>query len=236
MISVRHAVPRENVLLGIVRAESVQIGRYPKGFDELLSELLERRTAVLSPDEEARRLAARDILRNGGYKPTGRGKPASEYLIRAAATTENYRFPRINAAVDVCNYLSLKHVIPISLWDVDLAGTDHFVFRLGHAGEQFVFNEGGQSIDLEDLLVGCRVREDDVPTEEPIVNPVKDSLLTKTTVSTKRIASCIYAPANAVSRLDLESMCREVSELLQQCGKDVTAGYGLLQPGEFADV
>ena len=26
----------------------------------------------------------RELLRYGGYKPTGRGKPASEYLVRAA--------------------------------------------------------------------------------------------------------------------------------------------------------
>ena len=32
----------------------------------------------------------RDLLRHGGYKPTGRGKPASEYLVRAA-TADLYR-------------------------------------------------------------------------------------------------------------------------------------------------
>ena len=34
--------------------------------------------------EESLRSAVRDMLRHGGYKPTGRGKPASEYLVRAA--------------------------------------------------------------------------------------------------------------------------------------------------------
>ncbi len=39
--------------------------------------------APLAREEETRR-AVRDLLRHGGYKPTGRGKPASEYLVRAA--------------------------------------------------------------------------------------------------------------------------------------------------------
>ena len=33
---------------------------------------------------EALRQEVRDLLRHGGHKPTGRGKPSSEYLVRAA--------------------------------------------------------------------------------------------------------------------------------------------------------
>ena len=234
MISVSHAVPRDDVLLGILRADAVDVSHYPARFDELLIDLLDRRTDPLTSDEEGRRSAARDILRNGRYKPTGRGKPASEYLLRAAA--EAGGFPRINAPVDICNYLSLKHVVPISLWDLDLAQTADFVFRLGRPAEEFVFNEGGQTIDVEDLLVGCRVREDGIPTEDPIVNPVKDSLLTKTTPSTTRVGACIYAAAGAFSSEILDSMCREFADLLEQCGTDVQAAYAVLAPSESAEV
>ena len=236
MISVQHAVPRTDVLLGLVRADDLDVNRYPATFDELLGDLLaRRRTADLTADESARRAAARDILRNGRYKPTGRGKPASEYLLRAASEAD-YRFPRINAPVDVCNYLSLKHVLPISLWDVDLSATDTFVFRLGRPGEQFVFNAGGQTIDVEDLLVGCRVREDDVEASEAIVNPVKDSLLTKTTPETNRVAACVYTPANVVSHEDIEAVCREFAGLLAQCGDAVETAFRILSPGESARV
>ena len=236
MISVHHAVPRNDVLLGLVRADAVDIGRYPATFDQLLADLLaRRRTSDLTPSESARRVAARDILRNGRYRPTGRGKPASEYLLRAAAE-EDYRFPRINAPVDVCNYLSLKHVLPISLWDLDLAETDAFIFRLGRPGEQYVFNAGGQTIDVEDLLVGCRVREDDVRTAEAIVNPVKDSLLTKTTPQTTRVAACVYTPASVVSHKELERVCSEFAELLGHCGEAAETAFRILSPGESAPV
>jgi len=63
------------------------------------------------------------------------------------------RFPRINAAVDICNYLSLKTLCPISVWDADRADGETIRFRLGRAGEWYVFNEGGQEIDLTDLVV-----------------------------------------------------------------------------------
>ena len=55
--------------------------------------------AVAARDSErsgARRASVRDMLRFGAYKPTGRGKPASEYLLNAAAEGH---FPFISAAV-----------------------------------------------------------------------------------------------------------------------------------------
>src|SRR5687768_18064882 len=53
----------------------------------------------LQSDDQVRG-AVRDLLRHGGYKPTGRGKPASEYLIRAVAEGA---LTSINPAVDCCN-------------------------------------------------------------------------------------------------------------------------------------
>ena len=59
--------------------------------------------APLSPDDDTRKIV-RDVFRHGGYKPTGRGKPASEYLVRAAGEG---KLSTINAAVDLCNVVSL---------------------------------------------------------------------------------------------------------------------------------
>ena len=46
--------------------------------------------------DDAVRAAVRELLRSGGFKPTGRSKPASEYLLKAAAEG----LASINAAVD----------------------------------------------------------------------------------------------------------------------------------------
>src|SRR6185437_15986538 len=68
--------------------------------------------------DEGVRSAVRDLLRHGGYKPTGRGKPSSEYLLRAVSEGA---LGAINAAVDTCNAVSLHSGLPISVVDLDLA-------------------------------------------------------------------------------------------------------------------
>jgi DNA/RNA-binding domain of Phe-tRNA-synthetase-like protein len=136
--------------------------------------------APLGRDEESR-AAVRDLLRHGGYKPTGRGKPASEYLVGAA--TES-RLGSINAAVDACNVVSLHSGLPISVCDLDLARAP---FRVGVAppGAKYVFNQSGQEIDLAGLL--CLGDADG-----PCGNAVKDAQRTKTHAGTTRTLSIVW--------------------------------------------
>src|SRR5690349_6711452 len=85
--------------------------------EELLALMsLEAPTPLRSND--AIRAAVRDLLRHGGYKPTGRGKPASEYLLRAVSEGA---LGSINPAVDACNVASLHSGLPISVVDLDRA-------------------------------------------------------------------------------------------------------------------
>jgi len=129
------------------------------------------------------RVAVRDLLRHGGYKPTGRGKPASEYLVRAA--TEGVLGP-INAAVDVCNAVSLHSGLPMSLVDLDRL-TPPLRVGIAAKGEHYVFNASGQEMDLGGLL--CLFDR-----EGPCANGVKDSQRTKTTEATTRTLTLIWAP------------------------------------------
>src|SRR5262245_9995302 len=68
--------------------------------------------------DDALRETIRVLLRHGGFRPTGRSKPASEYLLKAAG--EN-RLTSINLAVDACNAVSLHSGLPISVVDLDRA-------------------------------------------------------------------------------------------------------------------
>ena len=131
--------------------------------------------------DEAVRNAVRDLLRHGGYKPAGRGKPASEYLVRAASEGG---LRSINAAVDACNVVSLHSGLPISLIDLDLAGPP---LRIGIAppGTAYVFNASGQTIDVEGLV--CLF-----DAAGPCANPVKDSQRTKTHAGTLRTLSVVW--------------------------------------------
>lgn len=138
--------------------------------------------ALTEESREALRQDVRDLLRHGGHKPTGRGKPSSEYLIRAAAEKG---LPSINAAVDVCNAVSLHAGLPISVVDVRRA-TAPFRVDVPESGS-YVFNQSGQEIRLDGLL--CIY-----DAGGPIANAVKDSHGTKTSPETVETLSVLWAP------------------------------------------
>jgi DNA/RNA-binding domain of Phe-tRNA-synthetase-like protein len=133
-----------------------------------------------TPDERVR-TAVRDALRVHGYKPTGRGKPASEYLVRAAADRS---LSPINLAVDACNVVSLHSGFPISVIDPDHAAPP---FRIDTAGpdQSYVFNPSGQEMRLDGLA--CLF-----DALGPCANPVRDSQRTKTSPTTRRTLSVVW--------------------------------------------
>jgi len=137
-------------------------------------------TAPLRSDD-ATRAAVRDLLRHGGYKPTGRGKPASEYLIRAAGDGS---LGPINLAVDACNAVSLHSGLPISVVDLDLA-KEPLSIAIAPAGARYVFNPAGQEIDVAGLL--CLF-----DAAGPCANGVKDAQRTKTRAETVRTLSVVW--------------------------------------------
>ncbi len=153
----------------------------PPGRDEALLALLRLDAPAPVTSSDDVRAAVRDLLRHGGYKPTGRGKPASEYLLRAVGEGA---LSSINAAVDACNVASLHSGLPISVVDLDLA-KEPMRIGVAAAGTSYVFNAGGQTIDVGGLL--CLFDADG-----PCANAVKDSQRTKTTPTTKRTLSVVW--------------------------------------------
>jgi DNA/RNA-binding domain of Phe-tRNA-synthetase-like protein len=136
--------------------------------------------APVKSDDKVRE-AVRRLLRHGGFKPAGRSKPASEYLARAVG---DGRLGPINAAVDVCNVVSLHSGLPVTV--VDLAKVKE-PLRVGiaPAGATYVFNASGQTIDLEGLL--CLF-----DAEGPCGNAVKDAQRSKTDTETRRTLTVIW--------------------------------------------
>lgn len=138
---------------------------------------------------DALRGAVRDLLRHGGFKPTGRSKPASEYLLRAA--TDGSLGP-INPVVDACNVASLHGGLPISVVDLDKV-VGALRVEVAPAGASYVFNTSGQEIDLSGLL--CLMDE-----AGPCANAVKDAQRTKTGPSTRRTLSLVWGTTAAPGR------------------------------------
>jgi len=148
---------------------------------EALMELLRLEAPAPLRSDDSVRGHVRELLRHGGYKPTGRGKPASEYLLRAVGEGA---LGSINAVVDACNVCSLHSGLPISVVDRALAREP---FRIGVApeGSSYVFNQGGQTIDLSGLL--CLFDADG-----PCANAVKDAQRTKTTPQTREVLCVVW--------------------------------------------
>lgn len=157
--------------------------------DWLLALLKLDAVAPLSADDAVRG-AIRDLLRHGGYKPTGRGKPASEYLLRAASEGT---LGSINLAVDACNAVSLHSGLPISVVDLDRAEPPLQIY-VGKAGDQYVFNASGQTIDLEGLLLLA-------DAQGPCANAVKDAQRTKTQAETTRTLSILWSTRGLSDRV-----------------------------------
>lgn len=174
------------------------------------------RWLTLQPDppapmtaDDAVRAAVRDLLRQGGYKPTGRGKPASEYLLRAAGEG---KLQPINPAVDVCNVVSLHSGLPISVVDLDRAAPP-FRIALAPAGARYVFNASGQEIDLAGLP--CLF-----DAQGPCANAVKDSQRTKTSGATRRTLTVIWGSTRLGGR---SAEARKwYAELVSELGAAVT--------------
>jgi DNA/RNA-binding domain of Phe-tRNA-synthetase-like protein len=160
--------------------------------------------APLRSDETVQR-AVRDLLRHGGYKPTGRGKPASEYLLRAVGEGA---LGAINAAVDACNAVSLHSGLPISVIDLE-RGKAPFHVGLAPAGASYVFNASGQTIDLGGLL--CLF-----DAEGPCANGVKDAQRTKTHAGTTRTLSIVWGTKALGDRT--ERACAWYRALLEDVG------------------
>jgi len=137
-------------------------------------------SAPLSADDAAR-AAIRDLLRHGGYKPTGRGKPSSEYLLRAVGEGA---LSAINLAVDACNAVSLHSGLPISVIDLDRA-TPPLRIGIAKPGEKYIFNASGQEIDISGLV--CLF-----DAVGPTANAVKDAQRTKTHAGTRRTFTVVW--------------------------------------------
>jgi DNA/RNA-binding domain of Phe-tRNA-synthetase-like protein len=190
----------------------------PDYIDELLARVRAEGEAFLPPERKA---AVRDMLRHGKYKPAGRSKPSSEYLLAAALDGS---FPLVNGPVDANNAVSLEWGYPASVFDMAKTGPE-LLLRRGAAGEAYVFNPSGQEIDLEDLVVACRLS---AGAWEPCGNPVKDAMATKVFEEARDAAAIVYAPASdPAARLD--SCASRFARLLEErCGARET-GFSIVE-------
>jgi DNA/RNA-binding domain of Phe-tRNA-synthetase-like protein len=176
---------------------------------ELRALLATDAAAPLSSNDD--RASVRALLRHGGFKPTGRSKPASEYLLKAV---RDNLLSSINLAVDACNIVSLHSGLPISVVDRDRV-REPLRIGVAPAGASYVFNASGQTIDLGGLL--CLFDADG-----PCANAVKDAQRSKTTNETRRTLSLIWGTTALPGRAaEAEKWYREILKMHGATTEDV---------------
>ena len=210
-------------IFGLIWAEGIRPPTTPSAAPEFLRSLL---SAAAKEGEEyvplIVRQRVRKILRHGKYKPSGRGKPASEFLLRAALSET---FPLVNGPVDVNNAISLESGFPGSIFDTNLSGR-HLLIRRGLPDEEYVFNPSGQMIDLQDLLLVCRKTD---AGWEACGNPVKDAMVTKISADTENVIAVLVMPLDE-PRSSIERWLQRYANLLtDHCGA-ISSGFQVIAP------
>ena len=131
------------------------------------------------------KILIRDLLRKGGFSPSGRNKPACEYLSKAVEKGWFSPSHGINAAVDCCNAVSLHSQLPISVIDISKA-TPPFTIRVCPKDTSYIFNPSGQILRADGLLALC-------DQNGPCGTSVKDAQRTKTDDKTLQTLSIVWS-------------------------------------------
>jgi DNA/RNA-binding domain of Phe-tRNA-synthetase-like protein len=168
--------------------------RFPRALGQLASpqhwlDLLASGAVGPMTTDDGVKLAVRNLLRHGGFKPSGRSKPASEYLLKAAAG--GFLGP-INPVVDACNVVSLHSGLPISVVDVDRTDGELSV-SICPPETSYVFNASGQEIRLDGLVALH-------DGQGPCANAVKDCQRTKTHEGTTRVVCLVWGVVGLAGR------------------------------------
>lgn len=169
------------------------------------------------------RQAVRDLLRHTGFRPRGRNKPASEYLIKAIEKGWFSPTRGINLAVDACNAVSLHSGLPISVVDLDRVRGDALRIATCPQGTRYVFNPSGQEIDASHLIALW-------DEEGPCANAVKDAQRTKTSEETTRTLSVIWGTHALTGRT--EHALEWYRALLERAGATTRLVSIVEAPGE----
>jgi DNA/RNA-binding domain of Phe-tRNA-synthetase-like protein len=196
-------IEHDDLLLGLVEADGIRMGPSSEGL------LAEMAAASATRVDEGARTAVRDLLRAKGFKPSGRSKPASEYL--AGVVAKEGRLPSVANVVDVNNLVSLESGLPISVVDAGRLGGE-LVVRVGAAGERFAFNRGEgfvQEIEVEGLIVLAR------PGGAAVGSPVKDGVEAKLDEGSTSVAAVIYGTRKVLDDAAMGRWCDRYAQLLK---------------------
>ena len=122
--------------------------------------------------------------------------------------------------VESNNYLSLLSGLPISIFDIDKFEYP-LTIRHGIKDEKYVFNQSGQLLDLEDLILVA-------DKNKAIGTPVKDSMATKVFEDAKNVVGVIYSTKSVTNEDKMKEYNKVFEDILvKYCNADNTKSYVL---------
>lgn len=202
---------------GLVQATNAQVSDSPPDLLARAQQVVDRTLEAGLSGGDSRRTAIRELLRAGGFKPSGRNKPAQEYLLRHVR--QEHSLPQIANAVDLINLVSLSSGLPISLISLDRIGWQ-LQLRYGAPDEGYVFNPSGQVLNLNGLLTLCRAAAD---RSDPVASPVKDSMEAKVDSTDRNLLACVYSSTAAIRPDELDRSLHELADGFRRwCGAEQT--------------
>ena len=204
-------------IAGIIYIRNSSEGEYDR-LKKICDDWFEQWKASGYSADERVKTEIRTLLRARGYTPSGRGKPASEYLLRWFQ--EEDKFVNISPAVDVNNIISVKYLLPASILDVELLDSKNLTIRIGQTDESYIFNNSGQEINLKGLVL--------VADSAPAGNPIKDSMRAKLTSSSTNLIAVIYSSLKAYNLDSMNSITAEFADLLFLALKPTEVYWNLL--------
>lgn len=184
--------------------DGVTVAVRPEGGDALDAPLAAVAAGMRGASDAAERTAAvRGMFKAFGVDPT-KTRPSSEALLRRVRKGE--LVPRINSAVDICNWCSLEFQLPYGLYDLDRVD-GAIELRVGEPGESYP-----------------GIRKDVVHVEGRLVvadaagafgNPTSDSARTMVTPGARSILTVIFAPAST-GTADLQRILAATSSRMRE--------------------
>jgi DNA/RNA-binding domain of Phe-tRNA-synthetase-like protein len=174
--------------IGILQMDGLRVQESPAELKALLNGLAEEYAAKYKDQPLGEIPTVRDIraiFHRAGLDPT-RYRPSSESLLRRAVKGKGLYF--INSVVDLVNYLSLKTLWPIGLYDADKLKPP-ITWRVGQDGESYE-GIGRDRLNLSHFPLL-------VDEEGPFGSPISDSMRTRVTEACTRILWVTFAPPGA---------------------------------------
>ncbi len=200
-------LPESTLRIGFLEAFNINVRPSTEKYQQTITKDIEEmlKPGYAYPDNMQK--GVRSLLKTFGFHPSGRSRPASEYLFKDLTNRGSFNY--INNIVDINNHISLKYKLPISVFDLDKSGFD-LCLRVGGETEEYIFNKEGQILTLKKLLLVAKTGA------EAIGTPVKDSQATKVFEPTKKIAFFVYSSSNITSKEEMEKILNEIGKYLQE--------------------